>query len=263
VCDYSGRKIGRLIRNHGTFLDYKEWRQFDEQIEISEFDLLFNPFKEEVKEKVLELPEEFISLVNKDIPLASLPARQYLYSRGLTKADICNYKVGYCGKGEYEGYVIIPSFNMEGNINFFVARNFANSWKTYMNPRVPRNAMIFNELFLNFREDLVVVEGVFDAVNAGNNSVPLLGSTLSEQSKLLQKIVKYDTPVYVALDHDAEKKSMRIIKKLLEYGIEVFKVDTSGFKDVGEMSKKQFNDRKQIAIPMNSENVLLYEAMIV
>jgi DNA primase len=152
---------------------------------------------------------------------------------------------------------------MEGDINFFVARSFANHWRAYMNPQVPRNSMIFNELFLNFHEELVVVEGVFDAVNAGCNAVPLLGSTLSEESKLLQKIVKYDTPVYVALDHDAEKKSIWIIKKLLQYGIEVFKVDTSGFKDVGEMNKNQFNNRKQNAVSINSENVLLYEAMIV
>ena len=54
-----------------------------------------------------------------------------------------------------------------------------------------------------------------------------------------------------------------MIKKLLNYGIEVYKVDTTGFKDVGEMTKEQFNIRKQNAMPMTQENILVYEVMSV
>ena len=262
VCDYTGRKVSRLVRSYGSFSEYKKWQQFEEHIEISEFDLLFNTFAKE-ETKALQLPEEFISLVNKNLPLSSLPVQQYLSRRKVTKADIRRFKIGYCGRGDYEGYLIVPSFNMEGEINFFVARNYSNHWRTYMNPKVPRNSMIFNELFLDFYKEIVVVEGVFDALNAGNNSVPLLGSTLSEKSKLMRKIVLHDTPVYIALDHDAEKKSIYMIKKLLEYGIETYKVNTSGFKDVGEMSKEEFKQRKENATLMNSENILLLEAMAV
>ena len=263
VCDYTGRKIGRLIRNHGTYLEYKVWREFDDQIQISEFDFLLNPFKEEKKEQRLDLPEEFISLVNKNLPLSSLPARQYLHNRKVTKTDICGYKIGFCGKGDYEGYVIIPSFNLNGEINYFVARSFRNHWKSYKNPNVSRNNIIFNELFLNFNEEVVIVEGVFDAIVAGHNAVPLLGSTLSEESKLFQEIVRNDTSVYVALDADAEKKSMRIIGKLLHYGIEVARIDTHGYNDVGEMNKLEFTERKRRATQVDSENFLFYEAMTV
>ena len=119
--------------------------------------------------------------------------------------------------------------------------------------------IIFNELFLDFTEDLVIVEGVFDAMKAGMNSVPLLGSTLSIKSKLLKEIVKYDTPVYLALDSDAERKSIEVIKELLRYGLEVHKVDTSGYADVGEMSKETFQQRKQQALLINSNNFLSYQ----
>ena len=261
VCDYSGRKIRGLVRKHGSYLDYKAWGQFEEQVDISEFDLLFDPFNETKKEEVLELPEEFVSLVNKSLPLSSLPARQYLKDRGVTKMDICRWKMGFCGRGEYEGYVVIPSFNSEGNINFFVARSYNGDWKKYKNPKVSRNTIIFDELFLDFYEDLTIVEGIFDAVVAGHNAVPLLGSTLSERSRLMHEIIKNETTVYLALDFDAEKKSMSIIKKLLQYGIEVYKIDTSGFGDVGEMSRQEFLERKQIATPMNEENCLFYQAM--
>ena len=263
VCDHSGRKIRSLIRKHGTYLEYKAWGQFEEQVDISEFDLLFDPFEEREKEETLELPKEFISLVNKDLPLSSLSARQYLRDRTITKMDICRWKMGFCGKGEYEGYVIIPSFNLEGNINFFVARSYNGNWKKYKNPKVSRNTIIFGELFLNFREELTIVEGIFDAVVAGHNTVPLLGSTLSEKSKLMHEIIKNDTSVYLALDFDAEKKSMSIVRKLLQYGVEVYKVNTSGFNDVGEMNREEFFKRKQNATLMNQENCLLYQAMSV
>ena len=261
VCDYSGRKIRSLIRKHGSYLDYKAWGEFEEQVDISEFDLLFDPFNEAEREETLELPEEFISLANKSLPLSSLPARQYLKGRGVTKLDICRWKMGFCGSGEYEGYIIIPSFSLEGNINFFVARSYNGDWKKYKNPKVSRNTIVFDELFLDFRQDLTIVEGIFDAVVAGSNAVPLLGSTLSETSRLMYEIIKSDTPVYLALDCDAEKKSMSIVDKLLQYGIEVYKVDTSGFGDVGEMSRQKFLERKQAATLMSEESCLVYRAM--
>ena len=60
--------------------------------------------------------------------------------------------------------------------------------------------IIFNELYLDFDQDLVIVEGAFDAVIAGPNAVPILGSTLRENSKLFQLIVKNDTPIYIGND---------------------------------------------------------------
>ena len=262
VCDYSGRKISRLIRSFGTFFDYKEWRKFDNEIELSEFDKLLEVFQEE-SEPTLNLPEEFTSLVGDKILFSSLNARKYLKDRGVSKMDIQKYMIGHCTKGKYEDYVVIPSFNMQGDVNFFVSRNYKGGWPNYLNPRIPKNKIIFNELFIDFHQEITVVEGVFDAIKAGNNSVPLLGSSFSEESKLFQKIVLYDTPVYLALDWDAEVKSIKIIKKLLNYGIEVYKIDTSGFRDVGEMTKEQFRTRKESAMLMDQENILLYEVLSV
>ena len=97
---------------------------------------------------------------------------------------------------------------------------------------------------MDFDEDIILVEGTFDALNAGDGAVPLLGSTLRENSKLFQEIVKNDSTVYIALDQDAEKKARRLIRSLLEYDIEVYKVNLDGYADVGEMPKDEFNKRK-------------------
>jgi len=180
----------------------------------------------------------------------------YLTSRGLNKSDIIRWKIGYCAEGEYSSRIIVPSFGLSGGVNYFMARSYARDWKKYKNPHASKD-IVFNHLYLDFDEDLILVEGVFDAIVAGGNSVPILGSTLREDHVLFQEIVKNDTPVYLALDQDADVKAMSIIQKLIKYDVEVYKINTSPFKDVGEMSKKAFLERKQSAEFINSSNYLL------
>jgi len=218
-------------------------------------------FEEEssfVAEPTLSLPDDYISLANKNLPRTSLSALRYLYDRGITKKDIVRWKIGYCSSGEYSGRVIIPSFGMSGRCNYFIARTYSDDWRKYKNPAASKD-IIFNHLYLDFDEDMVIVEGVFDAVVSGPNSVPLMGSTLREESRLFQEIVKNDTAVYVALDSDAIKKENRIIRLFLKYGIEVYKIDTSGYEDVGAMSKKVFSERKNESSFVEDNFYLLFE----
>lgn len=255
ICDYKGTNLTRLVKRYGTFLQRQEWEKYVSTIEIpSSLDNLFFQEKEEDEEITLKLPKEFISLANKNLPLSSLEPLKYLHNRGLTKSDILFWKIGYCPKGEYNGRIIIPSFNGEGKVNYFIARSYGKEWPHYKNPNVSKD-IVFNELYIDFKNDLVLVEGVFDAVNA-ENAVPILGSSLREDSKLFQEIVKWDTTVYIALDPDAEKKALHLIRKLLLYGIEVYKIDVTGYKDVGEMTKQEFQKRKQNAASMNNDNFL-------
>ena len=129
----------------------------------------------------------------------------------------------------------------------------------YKNPRASKD-IVFNELFIDWNSDLVLVEGVFDALVAGN-AVPILGSTLRSGSKLLRKIVWNDTPIYIALDPDAAEKERRIIKMLLEYDIELYKIDVSGYEDVGSMSRDIFEERKNNAVLIDRDNYLLLDLL--
>jgi len=128
-----------------------------------------------------------------------------------------------------------------------------------MNPEASRD-IVFNHLYLDFDEDLTIVEGVFDAI-IGPNAVPILGSTLNEDSALFQEIVTNDTPVYIALDRDAKKKENRLIEKFLEYGIEIYKINTTAYDDVGAMPKANFLHLKKKATLINSDNYLLYRTL--
>jgi DNA primase len=222
----------------------------DNRVDISSFgDLFLEP--ELNKGTRVEIPTEYRTLVSEVYPLSSAPARKYLRERGISKQDIIQWKIGYCVSGEYSGRIIVPSFDEDGNLNYFIARSYDGNWKKYMNPPASRN-IVFNDLMIDWTEDIVIVEGVFDAIKAGKNSIPLLGSRLREDSILFQKIVKYNPKVYLALDPDAEIKSANLIKKMLTYGVELYKVEITPYSDVGEMSKDQFLERKAAAKPVSS-----------
>lgn len=255
ICDYRGNNLSRLVKRYGSFLQRQEWEKFSATIDLnSSLEDLFGIEDEKEEEVILSLPKEFISLASSNATLSSLEPRKYLSSRGVTKADILKWKIGYCPKGDYKGRVIIPSFNEDGKVNYFIARSYGKEWPSYKNPNVSKD-IVFNQLYVDFKNDLVLVEGVFDAINA-ENAVPILGSSLREDSKLFQEIVKWDTTVYVALDPDAETKAMKLIKNLLLYGVEVYKIDVTGYKDVGEMSKEDFKKRKKEAKIITNDEYL-------
>jgi DNA primase len=250
------------VRRFGSFLQQQSWKELTGQVEVSEFEKILFSTKEEKKEEeaVTKLPEEFISLCNRNISLIADQAKGYLTKRGISKEDILRWKLGFCPSGEYAGRIIAPSFNMDGNVNFFIGRSYDNNWKKYTNPPINKD-IVFNELYVDWDSDVTLVEGVFDAIKVPN-SIPLLGSTLREDSKLFGQIIKNDPRVYVALDPDAERKAFTLIESLMKYDIEVFKVPIKPFKDVGEMTTREFLRRKaESQLFKNTDNILLERIM--
>ena len=142
---------------------------------------------------------------------------------------------------------MVPSFGESGSPSYFVTRAFDKSvWPTYKNPKASRN-VIFNELFVDWDKNIVITEGVFDAIVAGPNSIPLLGSTMTENSLLLRKLIEHDSAIYLALDPDAYEKELKIMKLLLDFDLEVYKININGFNDLGEMPRNEFSLRKKKA----------------
>ena len=250
ICDYVGKDIGRLVYSYGNSDTKSQWRTLTGVVDFSEVDEV------EDEKIVVKLPEEFISLTSKQVNPLSIMVRQYLKSRGLTRDDLVWWKMGYCPDGEYGKRIIIPSFDISGEVNYFIARSYTpGDWQRYKNPPAERD-FIFNELYLDWNKDITIVEGVFDAIVAGN-AIPLLGSTLRENSYIFQKIIANCDKVYIALDDDAKSKEFKISDLFRLYGVDVYRIDTSGFGDVGEMDKKTFQTRKKTAAFLSLDNYLL------
>jgi len=245
ICDVRGRDLRRLVRKFGGFSLLKEWDRLTGNIDFSSQSFtLFPEEPEEILQRI-SLPEEFKTLTDSITP-ADLRPFSYLQNRGLTKYDILKYKIGYCSEGDYEGRIIIPSFDYDGYVNYFIARTYNEHWMRYKNPNASRD-IIFNELNIDWDSDVILVEGVFDAIFAGN-AVALLGSTLREESKLFQHIIKNDSSVFIALDHDAESKAIKIANTLLKYDVEVWKIDIPEGQDVASIGREEFANLKQSAV---------------
>ncbi len=164
---------------------------------------------------------------------------KYLKNRGITGYDIIRYQMGYTMDGPYANRIIIPSYDSNNKLNYFLARSFYESGLKYKNPPVSKNVIVF-ENQINWKMPLVLCEGVFDAIAIRRNAVPLLGKFVPR--KLLKMMIKNKVKeVYVALDDDAITEAREIEQNLSQYGIDVKLVNLDkkdpselGFKDTWE-----------------------------
>jgi DNA primase len=150
--------------------------------------------------------------------------------------------------------IIIPSYNSEGTLNYFTARNFnPNSSTKYKNPDVPRD-IIGLELFINWNVPITLCEGMFDAIAIKRNVIPLLGKTI--QSSLMKKIINSAVEkIYIALDKDAIKQSLNFCEKLMNEGKEVYLVDLAD-KDPSETGFLNFTKLISQTQPLSFEDLL-------
>jgi DNA primase len=260
ICDTRGKNIRRLVRKFGNYAQVTEWDRITGRHDIADFDTIFADSLPdvEVAQRVV-LPEEFQTLSRKNLSPATIPVLNYLRARGISTDEILKWKMGYCPSGDYAGRVVIPSFDMGGYVNYFIARAYDGSWMRYKNPPASRD-IVFSELYLDWDEDIVLVEGVFDAIVAGN-AVPILGSTLNQNTALFARLVAESPRIYMALDSDASYKERKIIKNLLQYDMEVYKIDTSDIEDIGAISKEEFAARKAAAKRIEDSSYILSDAL--
>jgi len=253
VCDQKGRNLYRLVRKFGSQKDREAWKAFSgEKTDLNTFESLFDEEEEGKFEQIVEMPPNFHTLtgnVHFRVPL------RYLEKRGITRKDILKWKIGFCSDGPFKERIIIPSFNENGDLNYFIARTFTDEYRRYKNPPVSRD-IIFNELYVDFDKEVTIVEGAFDAVKA-DNAVPILGSTIRETSRLFKKIIQNNTPVLLALDPDAKYKAENIKRLLFKYGIEVRELQYDDERDVGDMSKEEVEKLSQDAPVIREEDALI------
>jgi DNA primase len=157
--------------------------------------------------------------------------------------------------------IIIPSYNSDGALNYFTARNFdKNSTIKYKNPDVPRD-IIGLELFINWNVPITLCEGMFDAIAIKRNVIPLLGKTI--QSSLMKKIINSTVEkIYIALDKDAIKQSLNFCEKLMNEGKEVYLVDLAD-KDPSDMGFVKFTNLIQNTLPLTFSNLLEKKLQII
>ena len=209
------------------------------------------------KSVAITMPEEFISLSDaSDTSLEKRRAVSYLKKRQVTEQDIKRYNMGYCKTGRYRNKVVVPSYDSNGRLNYFVARSFEESSKFKIDsPECKKTELVGFEYYINWEVPVILCEGVFDAVAIKRNAIPLFGKTIPKavMIKLLQPEVK---TVYLALDNDALMESIDHAKAMIDFGKEVYLVQLEG-KDPSEVGFEGVMKQLHNAKPVTESDLLM------
>ena len=234
VSNTGGRNLFQLFKRVNASRE-----QFNELVELVG-EPKYSRVKKQDKKDLVRLPDEYKPLWNGGDGIVKRHALTYMYKRGFTDDDILKHNIGYCDEGKYSNRIIIPSYDSDGQLNFFVGRDFYKSKLKYINSFTSKDVIGF-DLFINWDEPIILCEGVFDAMSFKRNAIPLFGKTMSKRlhKKILQQKVK---KVFLALDDDAKLDAMKISEKLMNEGIDVRKIDLKngdpndiGFKKLTKM----------------------------
>ena len=155
---------------HGTL--YKLIKQHGNQKLLKKY-LILRPDEDgEAPKRVyknVKLPKEFILFkdASRGLRLTSQfkQAWAYIKKRNITDEMLERYNIGFCYEGDFANRIIIPSYNEEGYLNYFIARSYLSYTKLkYKNPEVQKEIIIFNEKLVKWNEKIYIVEGAFDSI---------------------------------------------------------------------------------------------------
>jgi len=252
TCNSGGKKITSLLKK----LDVN--RKTISIIREIYGDSNYNPQLEDADTKVfISLPKEFKSL--NEVPNGFNPeykhAIHYLTERGITEKDIIKYNIGYCTEGLYSRRVIIPSYNSDGTLNYFVSRSYYPEEKMkYKNPPISKNVICFDSQ-VNWNEPIILCEGVFDAITIKRNAIPLLGKFPSRI--LVEKIFMSGiSDIIISLDNDAINEALKAAEYFRKNGIHV-KMMYLKDKDAADMGYEKFYEELKKTKEFSSEELLL------
>ena len=252
TCNSGGKKLTSLLKK----LDVD--RKVISVIREIYGDSNYNPQLEDADTKVfISLPKEFISL--NETPKGFNPeykhAIHYLTQRGIGMKEIIKYNIGYCKEGLYSRRVIIPSYNSDGTLNYFVSRSYYQEEKMkYKNPPISKNVICF-ESQVNWNEPIILCEGVFDAITIKRNAIPLLGKFPSRI--LVEKIFMSGiSDIIISLDNDAINEALKAAEYFRKNGIHV-KMMYLKDKDAADMGYEKFYEELKKTKEFSSEELLL------
>ena len=213
VSNQGGHNLFQLFRKVGASNEH-----FSELTELVDDVPRYKKTKDTSKE-VVQLPKEYKPLWNGGDSIVKRHALSYLYKRGINDQDILKYDIGYCDFGLYSNRIIIPSYDSDGKLNFFVGRDFYNGKMKYRNSPTSKDIIGF-DLFINWDEPIILCEGVFDAMAFRRNAIPLFGKTVMDT--LMKKIIEFRVKtIYLGLDNDAIEDAVKITETFINNGIEV------------------------------------------
>ena len=210
--------------------------------------------------EIKQLPTEFRPLhINWNTPHYKNALHYIVNVRGLTPMDVLRYNIGYCEEGEYKGMIIIPSYDTNNQLNYFVGRSFYDSSFKHKNPIWSKDVIGF-ENQIDFNQPVTLVEGAFDAISTKRNCIPLFGKKI--MPTLRHTIISKKVPkLYISLDRDAMEDALNELEYYMNSGIEVYFVDLIG-KDPNELGFNTMTKLIKNCTPFTFTDLIKYKLAI-
>lgn len=228
---------------HGSI--YKLIKKYGNPKQLKKF-LLLKPEENEDNRnrvyKTVKLPKEFVSFKDASFGMKLTPtykqAYNYIKSRNITDLMLQIYNIGYCASGVYENRIIIPSYDENKHLNYFIARSFLTKTKMkYKNPEAQKEIIIFNEHLIDWNKPIYIVEGAFDSIFIPN-AIPMLGKYMSDH--LFMTLYEKAKKIIIVLDPDAWNDAERLYHKINCGKLmgKVWIVKLEGNKDIADLQGK-------------------------
>ena len=225
---------------HGSI--FKLIKKYGTPKQLKKYELLRPDDTEDSTKRVykqVRLPKEFIPFKDASMGLKLTPqykqALAYIKKRNITDLMLQIYNIGFCYNGLYENRIIIPSYDEEKRLNYFVARSYLSKTKLkYKNPEAQKEIIIFNENLINWDETIYIVEGAFDSIFIPN-AIPMLGKFMSEH--LFKKLYENAKKIVIVLDPDAWDDAERLYHRVNCGKLmgKVWIVKLEGDKDIADL----------------------------
>ena len=248
VSNQGGHNLYQLFKKVGA--GYQDFKDLNELLG----DTSFYQKDNDKKSEVIQLPKEYKPLSDdSDTSIIKQHALRFLRKRGFNSEDITRYNLGYCSEGPYNNRIIIPSYDSDGRLNYFVGRDFYNSSFKYKNPPIPKDIIGF-DLYINWSLPIILTEGVFDAMSIKGNAIPLFGKSIlpNLEKKITEKRVN---SIFIVLDGDAFNDAIQMVEKFTDNGISVNFVKLDG-QDPNDLGYRQMINKIHEAVPMNFKTLM-------
>jgi len=231
ACGYRG-KTKKLFYDYGTTEQQSRYSSIIFGLEIT-------PSTGKIIEESLSLGSFRSLKVEWKDSLNYKAAMKYLMDRKIDDKLIDKWDICYAENGKYADRIIVPSRALDGRVEYFIARSFFNDKFKYKNPKSRKSTVIFGDKFIDWKKPVILTEGVFDAMVL-YNAVPILGTSIKGNTKLLKTIMKNKTPIIIGFDDDkvgidARNRTAKYLKNL---GVDIYIIKDNCYNDLAEAYQK-------------------------
>ena len=248
-CSSSGN-LSRLIKDRGGKELLDEYYRIVKELKESKF-FDIGMFKDTgpvgYNADYVRLPETFTKIDLNTCRKKKLV--EYLKKRHITQDIIDFYNIGYTTwnekKWQLRDRIIIPSYDINGDLNYWVGRDFS-GYKPkmkYWNSKTDKNAIVLHEDKIKWDADIVLVEGALDCIYY-YNCIGMMGKTLTKECELFYQLYeKSNARIIICLDSDTKIEETKRIYKTLNCGrlkgrVWYIRLSDDVGKDFGEIYEK-------------------------